>query len=489
MSKNNVFFFSTPVLVFILTLAYGFALLALLFVVKLPFLYILAFGLVFPFAILYLLLPLNYSATIFLLFIFLNHYYISPIIFPVIGLEIHPREIMLFMFVANFFVNLTIERVYWRWSLFLYFVVLYLLFFVYTATLGFLSGYDWHRVVAETRFPVFAITAFIFSYAWKSLHSLKKTINILFILSVVIAIATYGLFIYVLITGKTLRFQNFMGEFVPAKIGSLRLQEVRFNGHMLFDLWFVVFLSQFFYFKEWKKKIISAVVILFFIPPLLILMMNTALLTVFFASVIVIIIYLPSRLRLFASVLFVLAVFAVFFSLMLLFHMEILSWTNSELGISIQSRLVEITGAFENFMESPLLGKGLGSQFVGMGLASNFWQDLYALATFQTLHNLWMYWLFKGGIVGFSIIVIALAGILTKSGYLINILWTDKDKGFWVGYWACLVSQVVVMSLAFPRLSYPVGQVYLSFSIGIFTILEDELRKRQSTRDINPVLD
>jgi len=172
---------------------------------------------------------------------------------------------------------------------------------------------------------------------------------------------------------------------------------------------------------------------------------------------------------------FTLCLAIVFFTLVLLFHLDILSWTNSELGISIQSRLVEITGALENLKESPLLGTGMGSQFEGIGLASNFWQDLYALSTIQTLHNLWVYWLFKGGIIGFCIIVFALAGIIFLSGYLVNIRYQGNDKGFWVGYWCALVAQVVVMSLAFPRLSYPIGQVYLAFSVAIFIILEDEI--------------
>ncbi|MGC9054367.1 MAG: hypothetical protein ACP5KS_10830, partial [Candidatus Hydrogenedens sp.] len=132
-------------------------------------------------------------------------------------------------------------------------------------------------------------------------------------------------------------------------------------------------------------------------------------------------------------------------------------------------------GALENFKKSPLLGTGMGSQFEGMGLASNFWQDLYALSTYQTLHNLWVYWLFKGGIIGFCIMLFALVGIMLRSGYLVNVEYQGEDKGFWIGYWCALVSQIVVMSLAFPRLSYPIGQVYLAFSLAIFIILQDEI--------------
>jgi len=466
---------SLPFIAFLCTVLYGLGLVSLLFILKFPFVYVLLFGLAVPFAILYLLLPLNYSATIFLVFMILNHYYISIRIFPIAGMEIHPREIMMFMFLGNFFVNLVLERIYWRWSVFLYFALLYLMFFVYIATIGFLSGHHWQRVIAETRFPFFFLSALIFPHAWKSLASLKKTINIIFILSVLLGIATCAIFIYVFLTGKVLRFQNYLGEFVPAKIGPFQLQEVRLNGHMFFEIFFIIFLSQFFYHKEHKEKLKALIFIVFFIPPLFILMMNTALVTVLFGSVLVVILYLPSRLRPLMFIMFTLCLAVIFFTLVLLFHLDILSWTNSDLGISIQSRLVEITGALENLKKSPLLGTGMGSQFEGMGLASNFWQDLYALSTIQTLHNLWVYWLFKGGIIGFCIIIFALAGIIFLSGYLVNIQYQGNDKGFWVGYWCALVAQVVVMSLAFPRLSYPIGQVYLAFSIAIFIILEDEI--------------
>ncbi|MGC8845667.1 MAG: O-antigen ligase family protein [Candidatus Hydrogenedens sp.] len=466
---------SLPIVVFLCTLLYGLGLIFLLFIIKLPFLYVLLLGLSAPLAVLYFLLPLNYSATIFLVFMMLNHYYISIRIFPVAGMELHPREIMMFMFLGNFFVNLVLERVYWRWSIFLYFALLYLMFFVYIATIGFVSGHNWQRVIAETRFPFFFLSAIIFPHAWKSLTSLKKTINIIFILTVLLGIATCVIFIYVFFTGKVLRFQNYLGEFVPAKIGPFRLQEVRLNGHMFFEIFFIIFLSQFFYQKEYKEKLKALILVAFFTLPLFILMMKTALVSVFFGSVLVLIIYLPSRLRPLAFVMFMLCLTVIFFTLVLLFHLDILSWTNSDLGISLQARLVEVTGALENFKKSPLLGTGMGSQFEGMGLASNFWQDLYALSTYQTLHNLWVYWLFKGGIIGFCIMLFALVGIMLRSGYLVNVEYQGEDKGFWIGYWCALVSQIVVMSLAFPRLSYPIGQVYLAFSLAIFIILQDEI--------------
>jgi len=475
LSKKSI---PIPLLAFVFTLLYGFVLIALFFVIKLPFLYVVAFGVAFAFAALYLLLPLNYSATLFFIFMLLNHYYISPIVFPVAGLVVHPRELMLLLFVGNFFVNLVFGRVYWRKSVFLYFILLYLLFFVYIATIGFLSGYDWHRIVAETRFPVFFVSALIFPFAWESLSSLKKTLDIILIVSVIVALATCALFLYVLITKRMWRFQNFLGEFVPSIVGPFRLQEVRFNGHMFFEIWFIIFLSLFFYYKGYKKKILALFMALFFIPPLLILMMKTATITVFFGSLLVVILYLPSRLRPLAIIFFVLCVVATLFTLILLFHTGVLSWTNSQLGISLQARLVEITGALDNFMKSPILGMGMGSQFEGLGLATNFWQSLYAMATYQTLHNLWVYWLFKGGIVGCSIIIIALLGILAVSGYLVNIRYDGPDKGYWIGYWCALSAQIIVMSLAFPRLSYPIGQVYLSFSIAVFIILEDEIKKK-----------
>ncbi len=478
---QNTFPISIPVIAFLITLLYSFGLIALLFIIKLPFLYISLFALALPFGVLYLLLPLNYSATIFLIFMILNHYYISVRVFPIAGMEIHPREIMMFMLLGNFFVNFAIKRIHWRWSVFQYFALLYLFFFIYIATVGFLSGYHWQRIVAETRFPFFFLSAFVFPYAWDSVKSLKKTIDVIFVVTILLALATCAIFVYVLFTGSILRFQNFMGEFVPAKIGPFRLQEVRLNGHMFFEIFFVIFLNQFFYYKDKKKKIQSLCMFLFFVPPLLILMMKTALVCVFFACVLVVIVYLPSRLRPLAFILFILGVTVVFFTLVLLFHLEILSWTNSKLGISLQARLVEITGALENFMESPLIGKGMGSQFEGLGLASNFWQDLYALATYQTLHNLWVYWLFKGGIIGFSIIAMALAGILLRGGYIAITKYAGEDKGFWIGYWCALVAQVVVMSLAFPRLSYPIGQVYLSFSITVFIILEEAVKRTQDS--------
>jgi len=468
---------SIPIFAFLITFLYGIGLIFLLFFIKLPLTQVLFFGLGAPFAVLYLLLPLNYSATIFLVFMMLNHYYISIKIFPVAGMEIHPREIMLFMFLGNFFVNLILERVYWRWTIYSYFALLYLLFFVYIATVGFLSGYHWQRVVAETRFPFFFVSALIFPHVWKSLSSLKKTIDIIFILTVILGIVTCAIFIYVLLTGKILRFQNFLGEFVPAKLGPLKLQEVRLNGHMFFEIFFIIFLSQFFYHKDYKKKKKSLLIVLFFIPPLLILIMKTALVSVFFGSVLVFIIYLPSKIRPLAFILFVLCVVTVLFSSVLLFHLDILSWTNSRLGISLQARLVEITGALEIFMKSPLFGSGMGSQFEGMGLASNFWQDLYTLATYQTLHNLWVYWLFKGGILGFTFIAIALMGIVCAGGYLVIVRYTGKDKGFWIGYWCALTAQIVVMSLAFPRLSYPIGQVYLSLSVAVMSILEETIKQ------------
>ncbi len=465
-----------PYAIFSLVLLYGLSLIFLFLVIKLPFILGLAFGLAFPIGVLYLLLPLKYSATIFLVFMMLSHYYLSPFIFPIAGIELHPRELMNFAFIANFCVNIAFGRVYWRKSIFLFFAWLYFLFFIYCALVGFLYGHHWQRVVAESRFPLFFLSAFLLPHCWKNLEELKQTLKVMLGVSLIVVVATYALFFYPLVTGRFLRTQNFLGEFIPYKIGSLRLQEVRFNGHMYFEFWYGIFLSAFFMKKDYVEKIKALTFALIFLLAILILIMNTALLSVFVISSIILIAYLPSRLRLFSGLIFSLILLSFFLTLAYLFYSGVLSWTNSRLGISLQARLVEVSGALDNFMESPLFGKGFGSMFVGLGLASNFAKDLYAQATFQTLHNLWMSWLFKGGIIGMIIILFAFAGVFIKSGFLVfgKIQRLAEDSHCWIGWWSVLVSQVLIVSLAFPRLSYPIGQVFFAFSIACFIILENE---------------
>lgn len=465
-----------PLVVFVLVLFYGLGLTVALFILKLPLRFILFLGLVFPFGLLYLLLPLNYSATLYLLFMMVSHYYISPVIFPIAGVELHPREIVNFAFIANFLVNTVFGRVYWRKSMFLIFAWIYFFFFVYCAVIGFLQGHHWQRVIAETRFPMFFLSAFLLPHCWRDIEQFKSTLKLMFCISLLVVIATYGVFIYPLVTGKYLRVQNFLGEFVPYKIGSIRLQEVRFNGHMYFELWYGIYLSAFLAKKGWKQKLENILFVIVFFIAILMLKMNTALLSVFMISGIIVIAYMPPRLRLFSGLIFSLLILTFFLTLAYLFYADILSWTNSKLGISLQARLVEITGAIENFMESPLIGKGFGSMFVGLGLASNFAQDLYAQATFQTLHNLWFYWLFKGGIVGIILIIGAFMGIFLKSAVLIfgKVATLRDDSYYWIGWWSVLVSQVLIISLAFPRISYPIGQVFFALSLACFIVLESE---------------
>ncbi|MCX8064753.1 MAG: hypothetical protein N3G21_06225 [Candidatus Hydrogenedentes bacterium] len=471
-------------IVFFFVLAYGLGISALLLIIKLPFTIIFSLGIAIPIAILYLLLPLNYSATIFLIFMMLSHYYLSPIIFPVAGMELHPRELMNLAFISNFLVNVVFGRVYWRKSIFLIFAWLYFLFFIYCAVIGFLFGHHWQRVVAEIRFPLFFLSSFILPHCWKDLEQLKLTLRVMLGVSLIVVLMSYALFLYPLVTGRYFRVQNFLGEFLPYKVGPFRLQEVRFNGHMYFELWYGIFLSSFFAKEKWREKIKSLLLVIIFLFAILILKMNTALVSVFMISGIIIIAYLPSRLRLFFGLIFTFLILSFFLTLAYLFYSEILSWTNSRLGISLQARLVEVTGALQNFMESPLLGKGFGSMFVGLGLASNFARDLYAQATFQTLHNLWFYWLFKGGIIGMILIFSAFLGLFLKSAFLIFGKGEKlrEDAYYWIGWWSVWISQILIISLAFPRISYPIGQVFFALSIACFIVLEGESEK-------TPVLD
>jgi O-antigen ligase len=408
--------------------------------------------------------------SLFVAKMFLGHQHLSLFVLPLGGIEFTPRELWLFLLIGHFAAQLVLGRLTIRPDLFHYFVYLYAFYFMLIAAVGVWNQPNLTAIIQELRYPIFLGTYFIFATCAPTRENLWWYAKGILALTVCVATASTLFFFYTFLTGNVINVQNSFGEFVRRAVGPLLLQSVRPNGHMYFEVCSVVLIALLCCpTVKLRWKLVFTALLGLFAFAIVITMMRTAYVALACSLAALAFLGMPRGVRWVAALC---GVTVVCFGAAI-FGFEIYEQIRRgipDLEVSLQARMEEMRGAWKLFTYYPLFGAGMGSSFEGMGWAAKSSSLAYARGTYQTLHNVWMYFLLKGGLVGITLILFALGGILGRAYHLMEHREDAFERFFMRGLLAAVAGQLVA-SLAMPRLTFPEGHVFLAMATAAFFIL------------------
>jgi len=405
--------------------------------------------------------PSRLAVGLFVAFMVTSQEYRSLTTFHLGGIVWHPRELVLIALLAHWAAQLVRGKVRIAADPTHLAVLVYALFFVQIGLVGLLLEPDLHRVVAECRYPLFIASYVVLVSLIRDRKELSFYVALVFWATVVVAGLSIAFFAYTLLARTTINTQNAWGAFVPRQFGPMIIQSVRPRGHMFYEVCITALASLLFCPGLSKKRRLFYLAMMGMLSfALLIMFMRTAYAALFVSLAALAFLALPRRAQFVVAVLgIVLSVaFVAAFgpALYAKLHEVIPS-----VGASIEGRIVEIAGSWRMFMAHPILGAGMGSGFKEFGAVAKTSQLAYAATEYRTVHNVWMYYLFKGGFVGFVLVACGLGGLVLRGYAAIPQLHDPKDRCLLRGLVAGLCGQLVA-SLAMPRLTYPVGHVFIA---------------------------
>ncbi len=410
--------------------------------------------------------PSRIVITLFLVFMIASHEHSSAFVLPFGGIEWHPRELLLFVLLAHLGAKLVLGKADIRPDLMHYFFYLYAFFFAFIAARGALRQPDLQRVISECRYPVFLASYFVFAACLSKREDAGYYLRLVFGLTMLIAAAGVAFFFYTILSGHIVSVYTPLGAFIQRQIGPFLLQSVRPNGHIFFEAAAIVLVSLLFCpeVSRWRRLFFAAALSLLLFA-ILITMMRTAYVTLFFSLAMLVVLVLPKELQLLTIFLGAAAV-AVFLVIFGFKMQDALLGYIPQMEASLRGRFVEIEGAMQLFRRNPILGTGMGSSFRGMGFVAKNVQFSVAQADYQTVHNVWIYYLFKGGMFGMLLVLLGLGGMITRAYGLLGRL-PLRERYLMRGLLAAWLGQLVA-SLAMPRLTYPIGGVLLAMMAAVF---------------------
>lgn len=415
--------------------------------------------------------PSKMTVGLFVAFFVLHHQYRSPFILPWAGVEWHPREIMLLILLAHFGFKFMIGQTVLRPDMIHYFFYVYMTFFAFIAARGALRQPDLQLVIAECRYPLMLAAYFPLVACVRDKADLRYFLRLVLALSLAIALAAIAFFLYTLGAGNIINVQNWLGEYVPRQIGPFRLQSIRPNGHLFFEVATVVLFSLMLCRETplWRKILYASFILLFSIAMLL-TMMRTAYITTTVSLLALGLLFLPRELQALAWFFGLVLLGAIFIAVGFQAHEALLQLTPGDIGASLMGRFVEIEGAWQAFLRDPLLGAGMGSSFEGMGYVARNTLVSITQAEYQSVHNAWVYFLFKGGIVGLTLVLFGLGGIIWRGYWVIDRMTNMSDRFLMRGLLAAFIGQLIA-SLAMPRLTYPIGGILVAMVTVAFAVM------------------
>ena len=410
---------------------------------------------------------------LFLVKMFTGHQFRSMYVFPLLGIEWHPREFWLFLLLAHGVVRLLSGRARLRLDAYHYFYYLYCFYFVFIAGVGVLHQYSRTEILEECRYPVFLASYLVLATCLVSRRDVWMQARLLLALAVIIAAGATAFFAYTFLTGGVINVQNVYGEYVRRQIGPMLLQSVRPNGHMLYEMCFVV-LTALLCCREvaMRARLIMLALLGLFAFAILITMMRTAYVALACSLAALALLSLPRGLR-WATLTGIIAAASIVLLVSGAAIYAGIAGGLPELEVSMRARFAEMQGAWAVFARDPLLGGGMGSTFEAMGWSMKVSSLAYGRAEFQTVHNAWMYFLLKGGLVGLVFIVAGLGGILARGYRAIETLANARDRALMRGLVAATAGQLIA-SLAMPRLTYPSGHVFIAMMTCAFFLMGQE---------------
>ena len=407
-----------------------------------------------------------------------SHQYLSPVTLAFGGVVWHPRELLLLALLAHWAVKAVQGRLHFAADPIDLLIIVYACFFLIAAVTGLARQADLHEVIQECRYPLFLLMYPVLATLVTTRAQLRFYLRGLLSLTAAIAAASLAFFSYAMLTGNLVQLnQTPWGDFMRYPAGGWTLQMVRPNGHLFFEVGIVVLASLI------ARPGITArrragygLVLALLSAALVITFMRTAYAAVAVSLFILVFLMTPGK-KLQMAIALIGCVGAL--AALALYGATLSGAASSAISgmePSLKARFIEMRGAWAAFRAHPLFGAGMGGTFRELGVVMSGPQLAATQADYQTLHNVWMYYLFKGGAVGAVLAAVGLGGILARGCAVLPGLHNPEDRFLLRGLVAAFAGQLIA-SLAMPRLTYPIGHVFVSMMACAFLILAREARQ------------
>lgn len=398
----------------------------------------------------------------FLFVLLTGHESLSFVTVSGYGVTWHLRELVLIVALIHVFVQTLRRRIVLTDSPIHYCMVMYGLFFILALVVGLYYGNSRAAVVGESRYALFLFAYPIFLSGLRTRAGVKQMAAFSCAVLLSIALCGLGYFVYAMISGNIMTTHNEFGAFVRRDIGGVLVQSVRPNGVGFFESAVVVLVALLFGARcGIQQRMGMAAAVCVFLAAILITIMRTAYISLTFSLLLLVLFSLPSvKRRLTIVILFVLGGLAA--GVLLITLPSLYPPALNTIEVSIRARLVETLGVWSLFLERPLLGGGIGAGFEALGLVGQYAHMSYTPTEFYSVHNFFLYVLFKGGITGLLLVACGLGGLIAYGLYIMDRTGQDVDRAFIRGLLAAFLGQCLA-SLAMARFYFPAGQVFIAF--------------------------
>jgi hypothetical protein len=423
-------------------------------------------------------LPKAGWALLFCIFIFADHQFRSIFLLPVSGVEIQPREIALGIFLSVFCITLVHSvfsqpnalRVPPAYDMHLG-ILLLIGYFVSAGFIGILQGNDMRMIIADARVSPYLLAYPAFLFLVRTRREMHFLLIALFVLSAAIALAALMFFAYATLTGGVISVQNHLGEFVRREFGPFLVQSVRPNGHWLWEVTWVVLFSLIISGLRAKMSLPMLMLLIgllvFFSAAIFVEFMRTAYVSVAVSTLVLLGLYLPVRFHRLGMV-FAFAVVVAGAAAFFIHYRTADVVPTLDKEVSIKAREMENIGAVDALAEHPWWGLGLGGTFRSMDYVWPGRREVYTEGEFKSLHNSFLQYFVKGGILAAGLAVSGLALVIASAYRILE----QKGRNPWEnallrGILAAFVGQCAA-SLTLPRLSYAHGLVFTALCAALF---------------------
>ncbi len=430
----------------------------------------LTIGLVILLLILLMIGNSTVVASVFALYLLFSHQYYSPFIIALGGVECHPRELILMLFIVHGLWRFPIDTPVLRASVLHVGIALLMTFFLCAALVGEFRGGDLKAMVAELRSPMFLAAYPFMLVCLNTVRSVTQTLRLIGVFAVLVAVASISFFLYATISGNTIQLnQTPLGEIMRYPFGDRIVQMVRPNGHAIFEMAITICMSVIISRNvRLRTRFLASGLLIIFVAALIITFMRTAYVATLVSLALLILLALPAKLRgLLVLLLSVIVLVLILHAFSARIYPEVDMTTN--FGTSIRGRFVEIEGALREFRQYPLFGSGLGGSYETLSLAQPGEQLAAITVKRSATHNAWVYFMYKGGAIGLGSVLLAYGVMIAGMCSIWSGMRVGCESALLRGMLAAFIGQLVA-SLAMPRLLYAQGYVLVALVMTVFYV-------------------
>ncbi|MBX7259231.1 MAG: O-antigen ligase family protein [Candidatus Hydrogenedentes bacterium] len=407
--------------------------------------------------------PSAFIAILYCVLLLFSHQYYSVATWSFGGIVWHPREILLFLLMGHVAYLVLLRKVHVGVHTVHIGMLSLAVYFILAMFTGIMRRVDTSSLIGEARFPFFILSYFLLVALIRDRRQARRMLFVVLSVTILVATVSIAYFLYASLTGNLVQLhQTPWGEFMLYPLGKFTFQMVRPNGHALFEMFLVIAVSlalarnvrfRFRVFWTAIACILGAAIFITF--------MRTAYASAAVSLAVLTLLCLPGRRLPYVMVSMVgIGIMAVlaFTSFRLLSGAML---TGYEVEASLRARFIEMAGALNAFMQHPLFGVGLGGGFEALDMAQSGEQLAAGVREYTTVHNIWMYYLYKGGLVGLLFVITAYSLIVVSGQALVLAEAEPKSRALARGVLAAFVGQLVA-GLAMPRFLYPQGYVVIA---------------------------